>query len=84
MARDAATSRWPAALPLKWGAVCKTYFVEEGFESDCQLPVPIVIAGVKSCRSKRRVEMCWRAIDRAHPASIWGGISSSPARRARC
>jgi DhnA family fructose-bisphosphate aldolase class Ia len=86
MARDARYFSLASRIAAEMGAqFVKTYYVDEGFEKvTASCPVPIVIAGGKSCRSTRRWRCAGGRLTRAHPAWTWGAISSSPARRSPC
>lgn len=64
--------------------IVKSYYIDEGFEkvvAGCS--VPIVIAGGKKLPERDALDMAWKAVDQAPPASTWAATSSSPIARWR-
>ena len=86
MARDARYFGLATRIAAEIGAqFVKSYYVDEGFERiTLGCPVPIVIAGARSCRSARRSKWRTAPSTRAPLASTWGATSPSRQIRSRC
>ncbi len=78
MVRDQRYFSLASRIAAEMGAqVIKTYYVDSGFEriaAGC--PVPIVIAGGKSCRNVMRWKCAIKRLIKGHQAWIWGAIFS--------
>jgi len=85
MVRDAQYMRLATRMCAELGATyVKTYYVDEDFDTvTASCPVPIVIAGGKKLPSPRRYNSPTMQYNRAQPASIWVGTSSSQKRLLR-